>query len=131
VKLPVPGAGVAYFALTFGAGFVLGPIRILWVAPRLGARAAELLEMPVMLAVIVAAARWVVRRVDPPPSRAQRLAIGAIAVALLLGAEFLLVLPLRGVSIGDYFATLDPVAGTAFYVMQAVMALMPLFVARR
>ena len=39
-------AAVLYFALVFGAGFVLGPIRILWVAPRLGARVAELLEAP-------------------------------------------------------------------------------------
>jgi hypothetical protein len=29
-------AGVLYFALVFGAGFVLGPIRILWAVPRLG-----------------------------------------------------------------------------------------------
>jgi hypothetical protein len=28
-------AGSLYFALVFGAGFVLGPIRMLWVIPRL------------------------------------------------------------------------------------------------
>ena len=28
-------AGVLYFALVFGAGFVLGPIRILWAVPTL------------------------------------------------------------------------------------------------
>jgi len=31
-------AGVLYFALVFGAGFVLGTIRTLWVAPRVGTR---------------------------------------------------------------------------------------------
>jgi len=36
-------AALAYFALVFGAGFMLGPIRILWVAPRLGERMAELM----------------------------------------------------------------------------------------
>ena len=29
-------AGAAYFLVVFGAGFVLGPIRILWVVPQLG-----------------------------------------------------------------------------------------------
>lgn len=29
-------AGVVYFALVVGAGFVLGTIRVLWIAPRFG-----------------------------------------------------------------------------------------------
>jgi len=37
----VVGAGLLYFALTFGAGFLLGPIRILVLEPRVGVRAAE------------------------------------------------------------------------------------------
>jgi hypothetical protein len=31
-------AGTLYFALVFGAGFVLGPIRMLWAVPRFGTR---------------------------------------------------------------------------------------------
>jgi hypothetical protein len=41
-------AGLLYVALVFGAGFVLGSIRILWVVPRLGTRIAKLMEMPIM-----------------------------------------------------------------------------------
>ena len=40
-------AGVLYFALVFGAGFVLGAIRIMWVVPRFGTRIAELMETPI------------------------------------------------------------------------------------
>jgi len=50
-------AGVLYFAVVFGAGFILGPIRLLWAVPRFGPRIAELMEMPIMLVVIVVAAR--------------------------------------------------------------------------
>lgn len=53
--------GVLYFVLVFGIGFVLGTIRTLWVAPRVGVRAAELMETPVMLVVTIAVARWGVR----------------------------------------------------------------------
>ena len=37
-------AGVLYFALVFGVGFVLGPIRLFWIVPRVGTRVAELME---------------------------------------------------------------------------------------
>jgi hypothetical protein len=46
-------AGLAYFALVFGAGFVLGVLRVSFLVPRFGERIAELGEMPLMLAVIV------------------------------------------------------------------------------
>ena len=39
--MPILKTGVLYFELVFGAGFVLGTIRTLWIAPRLGARMAE------------------------------------------------------------------------------------------
>ena len=123
-------AGLAYFALVFGAGFVLGPLRILLLVPRVGERAAELLELPVMVGICWLAARWVTRRFAVPASRGARLGMGALAGALLLAAEFALVLPLRGLTLAEYFATRDPVSGTAYYLAVLLMALMPLLVRR-
>ena len=60
--MPILKAGVLCFALVFGAGFVLGTIRTLWVVPRFGTRIAELMEMPIMLIVTIVAARWIVLR---------------------------------------------------------------------
>jgi hypothetical protein len=54
--MPILKAGVLYFALVFGAGFVLGTIRTLWVVPRVGTRMAELIETPIMLVVTIVAA---------------------------------------------------------------------------
>ena len=58
-------AGILYFALVFGAGFVLGTIRTLWVVPRVGTRTGELMETPAMLVVIIVASRWVVSHFSP------------------------------------------------------------------
>ncbi len=120
-----------YFALVFGAGFVLGPIRILWVVPRFGTRMAELMETPIMFVVILVAARWIVRRLALPSTVSIRLGMGSIALGLMLVAEFTLVLWLRGLSITEYLATRDPVSGTVYYAMLVVFAVMPLLVARR
>ena len=123
-------SGSLYFALVFAAGFALGPIRIFWVAPRVGARTAELLEAPVMLVVSVFVARWIVRRLGVPRKPASRLGMGAIALGLMLLAEFTLVLWLRSVSIHQYLAERDPFAGTVYYATLGVFAVMPLFVVR-
>jgi hypothetical protein len=124
-------AGVIYFVLVFGAGFVLGPIRILVAVPRFGTRMAEMMEFPIMLAVTIVAARWIVRRFALPPKTFIRLGMGFTALGLLLVAEFTLVLWLRGLSIGDYLAGRDPVSGTVYYLLLGVFAIMPLLVARR
>lgn len=124
-------AGVLYFAAVFGAGFILGPIRILWVAPRLGTRMVELLEMPIMLAIAIGTARWIVQRLAVPATPWSRLGMGGIALSLLLIAEFTLVLGLRGLSIKEYLAARDPVGETVYHAVLVVFAVMPLLVARR
>jgi len=105
-------AGVLYFALVFGAGFAFGPIHILWVVPRFGTRMAELMETPIMFVVIIVAARWIVRRLALPATTSSRVGMGCVALALMLVAEFTLVLWLRGLSIREYLASRDPVSGT-------------------
>lgn len=126
----VIGAGLLYFALTFGAGFLLGPIRILLLEPRLGVRAAELLEIPVMTGVTLLAARWVTRRLAVPPATGPRLGMGLLAAGLLVVAEFTFVLRLRGLTLEDYFASRDPVSGGAYYASVLLLALLPLLVNR-
>lgn len=124
-------ASALYFALVFGAGFVLGTIRTFWVVPHIGARMAELMEAPVMLVVTIVAARWTVVRLSVPPMPSARLGMGCIALLLMLVAEFGFVLWIRGLSIKGYFATRDPVSGTVYYAMLVVFAIMPLLVAKK
>ncbi|MEO1070114.1 MAG: hypothetical protein AAFW95_13515, partial [Cyanobacteria bacterium J06638_6] len=81
-------AGLLYFAIVFGVGFILGPIRVLWAVPRFGTRVAELMEMPFMFVAIVLAALWVMRRLSVPPGFWTRLCIGGVALGFLLLAEF-------------------------------------------
>jgi type IV secretory pathway TrbD component len=124
-------AALLYFAAVFGAGVVLGAIRMTWVVPRIGSRWAELMEMPIMLSVTIAGACWTTLHLAIPFALTQRLAMGGIALGLLLVAEFGLMLWLRGLSIRQYLATRDPVSGTVYYAMLGVFAIMPLLVVRK
>jgi len=122
--------GVLYFALVFGAGFVLGSVRILWVVSHFGTRMAELMEAPIMLVVIIASARWIVRRLAVPSTTSSRLGLGGVALSLLLAAELTLVLWLQGMPLSEYLAKRDPVSGTVYCAMLAVFAAMPLVIGR-
>jgi hypothetical protein len=124
-------AGVLYFAIVFGVGFVLGIIRVLWLVPSLGTRMAELIEMPIMLVVTIFAARWIARRFVMPPTPSRLLGVGFIALGVLLFAELTVVLWLRGLTVDEYFASRDPVTGAVYVVMLGVFAFMPLVAARR
>jgi len=54
-------SALLYVGIVFGGRFVFGVIGTLWVVPLVGVMWAERLEAPLMLAVIVLAARSVVR----------------------------------------------------------------------
>ena len=122
-------AGALYFAVVFGAGFVFGTVRTLWVVPRVGTRKAELMEAPIMLVVTILSARSIVLRLAIRAPSA-RLEMGCLAFVLLLIAEFGLMLWLRRLSIREYLATRDPVSGTVYYAMLVVFAVMPLLLAK-
>jgi len=123
-------AGLAYFALVFGAGFVLGALRVSILVPRFGERIAELSEMPLMFAVIWIAARFVMGRFTVPLSIVARLGTGLLALALLLAAELLLAVVLQERSLADYVASRDPVSGSVYLAMLVLFALMPAFLGR-
>ncbi len=118
-------AGFTYFSLVFAVGFVLGTLRVLIAVPAVGERAAELLETPLMILASFFAARWVVRRFRVPPGARSRLPVGLVALALLLIAEVLVVLLVQGLSLHEYAASRDPVAGAVYLAALAIFALIP------
>ena len=117
--------GTIYFALVFAAGLVLGTIRVLALEPRIGARYAELIEMPVMLFVIYQSARYVVSKMPHTKAGIPYFNMGVTALALLLLLEFTLVLGLQGMSIGQYFDSRDEIAFGAYIVSLIIFAFMP------
>lgn len=117
-------AGAIHFLLVFGAGFILALVRLPLLVPRFGVRTAELIETPVMLAVIVWSSRRLARR-DPTMSRPARFAAGVVALALLMTAELGVAYLLGARSLGQYVASRDPLSGSVYLVSLVFFAVAP------
>jgi hypothetical protein len=127
---PIVRAGASYFALAFAAGFVLGTIRELAIAGRVGMDAALLIELPLMIAISYFAARWAVRRFDVPSKAASLFAMGMLALCLLLIAEDILTRLLRGVSVFEHWAGFTLLGNATNIAGLLAFFLMPLLVRR-
>lgn len=122
--MPLLRAAFAYFLWIFSAGFALALVRLPFLVPALGVRAAELMEMPVMLGVITWAARRLVRR-HPGWSRRARLGAGGVALLVLGMAELALAYTLDGRSPAAYVASRDPVSGSVYLAALLYLAVAP------
>src|SRR5579859_944826 len=80
-------AGCVYALLTYFVGFALGTVRVLLVAPHLGATVAVSLEAPIMLVVSWQLSRWCARRFVVRETWGPRVLMGTVAFLVLMAAE--------------------------------------------
>ena len=123
-------AGIAYFALVFAIGFALGTIRVLFVAPQLGAAGAAAIELPVILTLSWVACRHLVQRFAVPPAVNARLLMGAIAFALLMASELGVSVFAFGRSAAQHFSTYRALEAQMGLAAQLLFAAFPLLQAR-
>ena len=118
-------AGLAYFAIVLGTGFVLGMIRVPFLVPRMGERWAELAEMPLMAVVIFFAAGFILRRFPEIRTPARALAAGCLALAWVIAAELGLAVALQSQTLVEFIQSRDKVSGAVYLGLLLVFAVMP------
>ena len=124
-------AGVAYFAIVFAAGFALGTVRVLLLAPRFGELLPVLLELPLMLGISWLACGWVLVRFQIPQRIPLRLSVGVVAFGLLMLSELMLSTAVFGRSLSDHIHELATPHGLVGLGGQVLFGLMPLVSARK
>ena len=112
-------------------GFVLGPIRVLWLEPRLGHLLATACEAPFLLAAMVVAARWVPRAVRLEKTLAPLALMGLGALLLQQIADFAVGIGLRGISLSEQLAHFATPEGVIYAALLAAFAAMPALLNRR
>jgi hypothetical protein len=83
-------AGLAYFAVVFTAGFILGIVRVTFVLPYVSEIIAVAIELPLILLISWLACRLIVRRQGVAGTIAARGLMGLTAFVLLIAAELVL-----------------------------------------
>ena len=117
-------AGVLYAIIVFVIGFIVGTIRVLLVAPRLGETTAVIIEAPIILTASWFVCRWCVTRLDVRRAVPARSLMGVAAFLVLMSAEFGLGAVL-GRSLMDQVGAYGSPAGAIGLTAQVIFAMFP------
>ena len=115
-------SGAAYFAVVFVFAFILGVIRVLVVAPRVGPLVAVLLETPIVLTFSWLACERIGRRLV----LGARGLMGAVAFMLLMAMEFAMSIVLFGQSARAWFGAFATAPGAIGLLAQMAFGVMPI-----
>jgi hypothetical protein len=127
----VVSAAVLYFAIVFGVGLALGPIRVFWLEPRIGPVMASFCEAPFLLATMVVAARWIPKRLGLASNPLVLGFMGLGALALQQVSDFSVGIALRGMTLTDQIARLASVPGFIYLTLLMLFTVMPLLLNRQ
>ncbi len=127
----IAAAALLYFAIVFGVGFILGPIRVLWLEPRLGPVLATACEAPLLVAAMIVAARWSPRRTRMDKDLASLMLMGLGALLLQQIADFAVGIGLRGLSASEQLAHFATPQGLIYAALLLAFAAMPALLNRR
>jgi hypothetical protein len=124
-------AGLAYVGLVFAAGFLLGTLRVLLLAPRFGESVAVLLELPLILGVAWFICGWLLDRMTVSSASGPRLLMGTVALVVLLAAEAGVSMLLMGRSLAQHLGTYRETSHQLGLAAQLLFATFPLLHALR
>jgi hypothetical protein len=118
-------APLLYFGIVLGVGFLLGPIRVMWLEPRLGLALANLCEAPFLIIAMVLAARWIPTRVGQPCDLGTLLAMGLGALIVQQIVDCAVGVGLRGITLSEQLARFATAQGVIYAVLLTLFCLIP------
>jgi hypothetical protein len=119
-----------YFVIVFGVGFLLGPIRVLWLELSIGKTAAVAIETPFLLAAMIFATRQVPKWTGLDASIGSLAAMGIGALVLQQIADIAVAIGLRGMTLSEQIASFAKPEGLIYLSLIVLFAAMPVLVNR-
>jgi len=123
-------AGAAYGIILVSAGFALSTLRVVFVAPLLGAATALVLELVIILIVSWSVARWCATTFRVPKGLDARLAMAAVAFTVVVGVDWVVAVFAFQETTTRFLESYMTVAGLIGLCAQIAFACFPIFQAR-
>jgi hypothetical protein len=123
---PLLAAAALYFCMVFLVGAGLGPLRVLWLEPFLGATIAVLCEAPLLIAAMSLAAHWAPAWARFDGGWLSFLAMGVLALALQQVADLAVGFGLRGMTFDTQLRYFETPPGWIYAFCLVVFAFMPM-----
>lgn len=110
----------------YAIGFGFGVVRVLLVAPHIGATAAVAIEVPAMLVLAWLVCRRIIATLHVPHRYLPRLAMSGIAFAVVMGCEIAIGIYGFGRSLAAAMPDIQSLAGVIGFLGQIAFATFPL-----
>jgi hypothetical protein len=124
-------AGLAYGGLAFLAGAMLGPVRELVLAPRIGGVPAALVEAAAMAVLLWRAARHAMARLAPPIPWRRRATVAGVALLVVVALDVMLGLALQAGGLAEGRAPRGLAEQAVMLPLLAWLVALPLLIVRR
>ena len=124
-------AGICYFIVVFGAGFLVGTLRVLVVAPAIGGLGAVIAELPILLILSWIVCKVLVKRHSVKSTVSERVIMGGVAFVLLMLCEPAFAIFVFNRTAIEYFSQFRSASGLAGLLGQVAFSTIPVLQLRR
>ena len=128
--MKIIAAALLYFAIVFTVGLTFGPIRVLWLDPKIGEVLAAICETPFLVVAMIFASRWIPSVVGVRRDLVSLGLMGLGALAIQQGADLAVGFYLRGITLAEQIAHFATGPGLIYAGLLVAFAAMPILLNR-
>jgi len=128
--MKIIAAALLYFAIVFTVGLTFGPIRVLWLEPKIGEVLAAICETPFLVVAMIFASRWIPSVVGVRRDLVSLGLMGLGALAIQQGADLAVGFYLRGITLAEQIAHFATGPGLIYAGLLVAFAAMPILLNR-
>lgn len=128
--MKIIAAALLYFAIVFAIGLMFGPIRVLWLEPKIGEVLAAICETPFLVVAMIFASRRIPSVVGVRRDLVSLGLMGLGALAIQQAADLAVGVYLRGITPAEQIAHFATGAGLIYAGLLVAFAAMPILLNR-